>query len=738
MSYLEIFGLDVGITPTVNDLPVVDAPVGNSPAPVIPDNFDDFKADSVTYWYRLTSKYNFYSYIAKILQALIILIPFLELLIPLLLVIKLAYRRYLEKSNNKYNVDTKPLRAFKYLSKYTYQPVKKFIINYIDFLRQYQQYLYFWLAIWLYNFNGFTIALEALAYYFYFGVSFDFGSIYIQIYKLFVDLRPAFNFIPWPMWIALIIGLFVIWRRKFAMARLKRFENRNKGFINELPLVSMAVGSMGKKKTSLITDMCLSQEAMLKDKAYELLLQCDLKFPAFPWINFENEIKRCIEHGQIYNLASCLSWINKKRVRFETNPLSSKLFDYDYVKYGLSYDDKLSVCSLFDVLKDYVRLYYIYIFQSSLIVSNYSVRSDILLEDVGNFPRVNSDFFARDSRLMDSYSRHSHILDFDVLRLGKKLVEDNPRKDSFEFGVVVITEVGKERGNMVENLDIKKSDDEANAKNDGFNKWLKMVRHPATVCFHPFIKVFLDEQRPQSLGADARELCDIIHIDKAGDTRLTLPVFWFEEMICDYLYNRFVAFYEDYRFLRGDNTLLCYLFKGLASTLYRYKSRVYNKYGYSILSLFVESGTLDGEKVSKRYYLMHKKLYANRFSTDAFGDYFAEKALKAGVGMSDYAEYGAMRASFEELKLQNSHWINELDKADKPVIPEPTKEEIKAQKEAAEADLKARALMVAAGVLADKIANEDLIAAVAAAKEKYKLADDLIKYGLIDQEDEHV
>ena len=71
------------------------------------------------------------------------------------------------------------------------------------------------------------------------------------------------------------------------------------------------------------------------------------------------------------------------------------------------------------------------------------------MSDIGNFPARDTDFFKRDSRLLDSFSRHAHILDFDSLRLGKKVLADNPRKDSFEFGVVVITEVGKERGNSI-------------------------------------------------------------------------------------------------------------------------------------------------------------------------------------------------------------------------------------------------------------------------------------------------
>lgn len=124
------------------------------------------------------------------------------------------------------------------------------------------------------------------------------------------------------------------------------------------------------------------------------------------------------------------------------------------------------------------------------------------------------------------HSRHAHILDFDVLRLGRKVMENNPRAGSFEFGVVGITEIGKERGNNLELKEVRKGTDEANQKNDLFNSWLKMCRHSATIDNFPFIKVFTDEQRPESWGADARDLCDVIHIVSSGDTRLTLPALY--------------------------------------------------------------------------------------------------------------------------------------------------------------------------------------------------------------------
>lgn len=184
-----------------------------------------------------------------------------------------------------------------------------------------------------------------------------------------------------------------------------------------------------------------------------------------------------------------------------------QLYGYDCKRYGTDFDDALKISRLFDVLETYAMAYFIYVIQSSFIVSNYSIRTDNAQISNGNFPLWLTDFFPKRRR---ECSRYAHILDFDVLRLGKKVLENNPKAGSFEFGVVAITEIGKERGNNLELKEVKKGADDTNQKNDLFNSWLKMCRHSATVDNFPFIKVFTDEQRPESWGADARDLCDVI------------------------------------------------------------------------------------------------------------------------------------------------------------------------------------------------------------------------------------
>ena len=209
---------------------------------------------------------------------------------------------------------------------------------------------------------------------------------------------------------------------------------------------------------------------------------------------------------------------------------------------------------------------------------------------------------------------------------------------------------------------MKKGTDETNQKNDLFNAWLKMCRHSATVDNFPFIKVFTDEQRPESWGADARDLCDVIHIVSSGETKLAMPFYTIEDMLSEWAFNGFIGLYYDFRFRRGDNTLLVHILKALTSFIWRRNMRIYNKYGYSILRIEKERGTMDGKIEKKRYFIMSRKIYSRRFSTDCFSDYFNELAKNTKVGLADYREYATEKATVEELKLQNSYFINSLYK----------------------------------------------------------------------------
>ena len=648
--FVKLFDLPYDITPTVTKYSGI---IPDSPK--IPSTPTEAGISARAYFDVFFSSDNFRSWgidTAHFLStAALIILPCILLII---LLIRFMYGR----CNTKHNRDTLPLRAFKAVSRTVYQPTHNAVGGYVHFLQRHRWIARLWLIVAALNLNLITIIIEFFAYYFYFAVSIDLSSVFVQIRKLFIDLTPfwkVFN-----VWGIIIVALWLFnrWRRNTALHTLRHYEARNCGFINELPIVTITCGSMGKKKTTLITDMTLSQEKMFRQRALEILQQSDVKIPYFPWIMFEKELQRCMEYRTVYNLATVKRWVRLKRDRFLSHgDVHLQLYGYDADKYGYDYDNGLYVSELFDVLENYASAYFIYVITSSLIVSNYAIRTSNVMADSGNLPLWLTDFFMpRDV----NNSRHSHILDFDVLRLGRKVVENNPNIGSFEFGVVTISEIGKERGNNLELREVKRNNDETNQKNDLFNSWLKMCRHSATVDNYPFIKVFTDEQRPESWGADARDLCDIIRIVESSEQNIALPLYTLQDMFSEWLFNRFIATYTDFRYRRGDNTLFIYLYKKFVAWVWNRNVRNYNRYGYSVLSIEKERGTMDGKADKKKYYLMNGKIYSKRFSTDCFSDYFNDLASRTSVGLDDYLEYQTERASVRELQAQNSYFINSL------------------------------------------------------------------------------
>ncbi|MBQ6980016.1 MAG: hypothetical protein IJQ07_05165 [Clostridia bacterium] len=652
--FCEMFEVPHGIAPTVMEKSAYPVQV------FLPFSLEEFAEKWQLYWQTFATKQNILEYLKFLGYMLADISKFLIMVFPFVIALYIVFIRSFKKENNDYNKDSKPLKAFKWLSAHIYRPVKAWLKAFFGFVKNHKWYYITWLLTWLLYFNFYTVVIEFVAYYLYFIIAFDFKSLYIQFYKLLCDLAAPATFIPLFVWAIIGYIVFDRIRKKIGYAKLNHNEMKNRGFINARPIVFMVCGTMGKKKTTTITDMALSQEVMFRDKAFEKILENDLKFPFFPWINFENEIKRAMKKHEVYNLATCRKFVKKCAEKWRKKKTRKNIFDYDFNRYGLTYDDKLKVVDIWKVLETYAQLYFIFVLQSSLIISNYSVRTDNVLSDIGNFPMWDSDFFKRDSRFRESFSRHSHILDFDSLRLGRKVLEDNPNKDVFEFGVILITEIGKERGNVIELADKIKKADTANQKNDLFNSWLKMIRHSGTVDNFPFVRVITDEQRPASWGLDARELCEIVSIKESGETRLTMPFFSLAELLYGFVFGKFTDLYYRYRYSRGDNTLFMYLLKKITSKVQRYYTGIYNRFGYCGLTVQVESGTQDGEIYEHIFYISFMKIYSDRFATDCFSGFYDVKALRSMLGLDDIPEYETEKASINELKAQNSYFVNDL------------------------------------------------------------------------------
>ena len=206
--------------------------------------------------------------------------------------------------------------------------------------------------------------------------------------------------------------------------------------------------------------------------------------------------------------------------------------------------------------------------------------------------------------------------------------------------------------------EVKKVCYSANQKNDLFDAELKMMGHAANVRNKCFVRFVCDEQRPESWGANARELASIVRIEERGEQCIAMPFYEVRDLLYAFLSDRFKSFYLEYRFARGDISLLFYLYSNFFAAIYKTHLRNYNTFGYSPVKVQTEKGTLDGVRDEHEYYYLNKKIYSSRFATDGFSGFYYNKTIKYGIG--DMPCYADIHATEAELEKQNSYFVRDL------------------------------------------------------------------------------
>lgn len=636
----------------------------------LPRTWEEFKTNLSGYWGLFFSMENFSAYMGKVAAVLFYITQIILIIMPIFLVVFIVNIFIKPKHNNDYGKESKPLRVYKRFELKVCKPVKNWSVGFIDFVRENKYYLKALAWIWAYSFNIISIVISFFAYFFYFIVSLKTPTLYIQLVKLFMDLSVMLNFIPDLIWAVIVIVILNVFARKIAYNRLEHHERRNRGFINERGVSSTVDGPMGLGKTQFITDMALSYEVELRDMALEVIIESDFHFPNFPWINLELFLKEMFRKHRIYDVWSCRRVIRSKYLKWRRKPCKYRLFGYDFERYGLIYNDELKDITVWQAIEDYACAYLIYTRQCALLISNYSIRSDNLISDFGNFPLWDTDFFKRDSRLMESYSRHSHIIDYDMLRLGTAMIQDNPNRFAFGFGVYVISEIDKERSNTKKINIAKKQKEkgeeiECNQENDLFDLNLMMSRHAVTIGHRCFLKIFSDLQRFEELGISTLGLGEKICIESKSEMCPVLPffsTFWLFDLISGFIINRFDNYYRGYRHDRGDYTLRMYLFKNIVAKLRSHRERVNNLFGCSKMTLSIEQGRNDSEAVKRKYYIQSKKIWSERYSTDCLSGIYAARGKLNTVGIDDIKEYAGKMSTDEELQEQRSLFQREVHK----------------------------------------------------------------------------
>ncbi len=682
--FAALIGMKGEIHPTVNDIPKKAVEVLPFDPYVFSDKLKEFGR-------ALISKERIAAYMQMLTSKGTVV---LGVAIPIAIIVLLIWgvsKLKKKAQNNHYNEDTLPLRIYKTVELFTWVYVKKFASLYIGFLSVHKWYLLAFGLVWAYNLNLITIALEIIAYALYLPFSLDFLHLYTLIAKVAMDLTVAIDFLPWFVWV--IVGYFFFdwWRKEQALKVLYRYEDRNRVFLENHPGALFIVGKQRSEKTKMMTDMALSQEQIFRDTAFNGMMRHAKQFPYFPWVNLQNFYRTAYMLHSLPTLESHRRFMRKLYLHFKYRDryagtfmeeflhywytlrygydYEDFIFEYDFARYGIEYDDGLTMVHVFEALEAYVQQLYIYAAPTPLIFGNYSIRTDIVWQDTGNLMVYNGDFFRRKSKDVEEISQYSHIGIEDSMRLGKLNDENNPYKDAAEVGVWVKTEWAKERGNQITNrIYSEKNQDEEDWEkctplNDGFEVNVKMKGHEATIDYDNYFRLFGDDQRPGSLGAENKDLCDVVRIEGVSNKKVVLPFFFVEQIVNFFAEKIYDKQYIDEAVRRGDNTLWGYLRKKICTPIFHHYERLKKQYCAHTIPLRVWDGGTDevinGKSV---YYVCEGKAHRKRYATDAIKPWYSKKAARSMFGLNDVPQFRNVHMTTEEMQMIGSHFYKRLDK----------------------------------------------------------------------------
>ncbi|MBE6702124.1 MAG: hypothetical protein E7585_01770 [Ruminococcaceae bacterium] len=565
--------------------------------------------------------------------------------------------------NNDYNKDTVPLRLFKLFVAKPYRWIKDRVLDVWSFFRNTYWWRLFW-ALWLLYFGVYTVILEFAAYYLWLITTLSFSTIHIQLMKLIVDILLMFHTLPWFCWVAIGIWIYERWRLSYGADKLYAFSAHNKRLLKELPMCNYIVGLMRSGKDMMMNDMAITFSALDRDANLEILNENMLKFPRFPWILFELDIQQQIKSGKIRSWTSAREWVKARYRSFCVYCDQEHIWQYRADLYPMRYNDGLKVISLWDALEEYAQAYFSYTLSTSYLISTAPVRDDFMIQDEGNFKLVDTNYLARDPEYMKEVSQYSHIVDWDMFRLGVKIKRDNPNIGAFEFGILVFTEIDKERKNNDQLKETKAKDEESNQKNDLFNLWVKMSGHGAMLANRCMLHMLTNAQRPTSWGADGHELCAVLHIEKHKGADNALPFFWVEEGVIGAYLAWWNGIWDESRYKWGNHHLITWLGQGFAAILFRYMLRRKNLFGYYRQKIITEVGTSEEHKHSDEmsYIVMYRQAYAERYASDYFKAFSAYQTERCAVGMNDLPAYQGKYPTLKEMSLSHSHLNKDLFK----------------------------------------------------------------------------
>jgi len=632
---------------------------------IVPFKWNVFVDNLGFYWRLFFSYVNFAQNFNDFFNGMASFARILMVLVLVILMVVILFRQMLVANGLSSGHKSKPLRAWLWAREHIRKPTQKWIGDYYRWFKSNKWRKWIFICLWAWVFNLPAIAIDVVGWYFYFSSSFDFVSFFETVASVFVTLAPVLLRIPFLGYCLIAYLIFTVIRRKAAEKEVEQKVASDYAVTNdETGVFNLILGKMRAGKTTVQSSMLRVVDWIYHNNAYDNMNNCSMMFPLFPWINLERLIKGAGEGGHVHNRSQVEILIELVAGICDVSA-NGFILGYDTNKYPKDYYDGAVLYDLKDVLVIYAESYWLYFHDDNLIASNYSVRTDAIKKDKGHLIIWDFDSYHHDNRKMQAISRYSHIIDYDMLRSGKKVKDDNPNSDATDGCVIGITEIAKERGNALENADYKKTDDLANPKNDLFDLDVKMGGHLAYIWHTPFFKIISDDQRSGSLSSNMVDVAETIFtVDRRKNVEKTaLHLFWFEPLILEWIVKIRDKFYSAYRFQRDDMTLVQHLINMAGSLSYMALTRVYQRYTYKKVVMATNSsdavGNLnEGEEVT--YYLINYIDNAQRFASASYSGFLNANKEKAKSGFFDLPMFESYMATREEFLKEDSYLIMDL------------------------------------------------------------------------------
>lgn len=656
---------------------------------LLPISWDVFVAKFKAFWGVFFNKEYFVYYFYRFLSIIAKYSRIFLYLLFLYLILVLCFSGYFEPIEDeekivedivKKNLDDNDCKNVDLIKKEEFKVVKsKSLLNYERFrekiLDPISEYLFYfkeftignkWYVIiasiiLAFQLKIFSVLIDSVGFICYFFASWDFISIFEFLAAVIVYLTPVL--IKIPLFVYVIIGYLIFDKIRInaAYQTLYHNENKNKGLIKSCGILVMFIGAPGTGKTKTVTDFTLSREEMFRTDALDIMMDVYKRFSHFPFQAFEYEITKYMEAGLFVNRKQCCLYVLKKKSRFEYNNCNEKIFGYDYERYGLYFYDGLKNEYIWDALCDYAEAFFMYVQSDPLSVSNYSVRFNHIKDDIGYFPLWTYDYFGDDVVPLLN-STYSKVLDQDMLRLGKRFIQDNPNSHVLDGCVISVAEIGKERGNQFDTMEMKKSDEKPNQKNDMFNSRLKVIRHLATVRNKCFVAMYDDDQRTGSTNADLVQLHESIITLKntEADFETCIPFYWFLPDILKKIIVKLENLKLRFKHCRVDFTLLIHFVDIILNKVYKFYIYRNNTFNVKEVEMDISYGLNDEKQGTKTYYLMEKKIHSDRYDTSSYGKFFEHQFLKNKKGFASLEAYDNHKTDLKKLAKQNSYFVTSL------------------------------------------------------------------------------